>query len=239
MIPYEFFRHSFLLFYSLCSSVFISFHHPLLDLPTVIFSFSQSDRSLPPCCPFCCSIWKSSFLLFYDLWSYSKISYLITPKDLNLGISDKMSNVFMGGYIIIITVIGSIHSPTISLFLYIWIVFHSIYVPHFYYPSFSWRKFMLIRFPSYCEENSNGQDWATIWSEMLSLFNIINFNFWGVLHTYFWNSYSSLHFSSNKGGVLPYLFQELLYIILLIFAIVTWVWWNHTCFDLHFLTPNF
>lgn len=178
MIPYGFFRYSFLLFYSLCSSVFISFHHPLLDLPTVFFNFlNQIDHF----CPAALSIAPSEKVHFYffDLWSHSKISHLVKPKDLNLGISDKMSNVFMGGYIIIITVIGSIHSPTFSLFLYIWIVFHSIYVPHFYYQSFSWRKFMLIRFTSYCEENSNGQDWATIWSEMLSLFNIINFNFWG------------------------------------------------------------
>lgn len=167
-----------MLFYSLCSSLFISFHHPLLDLPTVFFYFlNQIDHFA--LLPFLLLHLKQFISTFYDLWSYSKISHLVTPKDLNLGIPDKMSNVFMGGYIIIVIVIGSIRSPTSSLFLYIWIVFHSIYVPHFYYPSFSWRKLMLIRFPSYCEENSNGQDWATIWSEMLSLLNIINFNFWG------------------------------------------------------------
>lgn len=167
------------------------------------------------------------------------LGYVIIPKDLNLGLSDKMNNVFMDWYVINITLISSINSPNFSIFLYRWIAFHSIYVPHFYYPSFSWRKFMLIRFPSYCEENSNGQDWATIWNEMSSLFNIINFNFLWDLHTYFWNGCSSLNFSSNEGGVLPYLFQDLLYIVLLISDIMTWIWWNFTFFDLHFPNPDF
>lgn len=56
------------------------------------------------------------------------LGYVIITKDLNLGISDKMNNVFMDGYIINISVISSIYSPTFSIFLYRWIAFHSIYV---------------------------------------------------------------------------------------------------------------
>lgn len=48
-----------------------------------------------------------------------------------------------------------------SIFLCSWIVFYSIYVPIFHYPSIGWRTFMPFPFTSYCLKSSNEHGWIS------------------------------------------------------------------------------
>lgn len=52
---------------------------------------------------------------------------------------------------------------SVFIFIYSWLVSHTVYGPHFLYSFISWRPFGLFPFPRYCEQSSNERSWASIW----------------------------------------------------------------------------
>lgn len=148
----------------LCFSQFLQWYHRQPAIPSLL-------------------LFHSSMVPFYFVWSWSySILCIHISKFFSRSFNNRKKCIL--SFLVRVTwfnmiLYSSIHLPARSYFtfIYIWIIFQSLYVPHFYYPHFyypfiSWKTCRLFPFPAYCEQSGNEPGWARIWRMLLSHLDI-------------------------------------------------------------------
>lgn len=149
--------------HSPCFSRFLQWYHRQHAIPSLWLFPSTTTHQWSP---------------FTLLGSEVTPDYAFTSLNFNLGASNERKHVFCLSGSGLPDLIWYCPVPSIYLnfhyflFLYIWIILQSLYVPHFYYSFISWKTCRLFPFPTYCEQRGNKPGWARIWRMLLSHLDI-------------------------------------------------------------------